>query len=240
MSPLQKKLLKALGILFLVLAIPLTLLALKQNLEIRKEAAEANNARFSLVPNSATLAVNETIMGEVWLDNGSKGAVTVTSVINFDKNHLRAQNITTTNVFANEISITPIQEANTNGKITIIQGLSGQQREPVVGSHKIAYIKFKATAVTGALSTDNVSFDTNDSKVANSQASWMTVTAQGARYTVSGEVTPSPTPTSQSTTEPTLTFTTGTGQIVGDFNNDNTVDLLDFEIFRDLYVENLD
>lgn len=71
-------------------------------------------------------------------------------------------------------------------------------------------------------------------KVVNAQADWMRVTAEGARYVVGGEA--SPTPTARSSPSPSPT----PGQVIGDFNNDGTIDLLDFEIFRNLYVENLD
>jgi len=226
MSPLQKKLLKAFGVLILALAIPLTLIAVKQRQEIRKRAIEANTTHFSLVPDSTTLAVNETITSTVWLDSGSNGSIVVTSVINFDKNNLNVKSISTTDVFATDISVSSVTEANTNGIITIIQGLSAQQRDPVVGANKIAQIEFEAVVLTGSLSADNVSFNTSASKVANAQdpPGWMTITADGARYQV-GEGTPFPTPIP--------------GEIEGDFNGDGEVDLLDFEIFRDIYVENL-
>lgn len=58
-----------------------------------------------------------------------------------------------------------------------------------------------------------------------------------------GEATPTPTPTGapSPTPTPTLrpTLTPTPTQIVGDFNGDGKVDLLDFEIFRDLYTEGL-
>jgi len=51
--------------------------------------------------------------------------------------------------------------------------------------------------------------------------------------------TPTPTPTSSPSPSPTLSPTPTPGQIRGDFNGDGEVDLLDFEIFRDIYVERL-
>ena len=221
----------SLSVLFLGLAASVILVTQRQ--EIRKRAIEANTTHFSLVPDSTTLAVNETITSAVWLDSGDNGAVIVTSVINFDNDQLSVENISTTDVFATDISISSVTEANTNGIITIIQGLSAQQRDPVVGANKIAQIEFEAAVLTGSLSADNVSFDTSASKVANAQdpPGWMTITADGARYQVGEGVPPPPTPTPTPPSEECWHD--------GDFNCDGEVDLLDFELFRDIYVEHL-
>lgn len=181
----RQELVKASGILILTLTI-LTPVALSRRLEIRREAP-ANTAHFFILPDSAILAIGETVTAEVWLDSGEPGAVVVTSVINFDKTHLRVESITTTDVFANDMFVTSAQDANSDGMIEIRQGLSGSQTEPVIGPRKIAEIRFRATSLTGFLSEDNVYFvigDTDYSRVASADVTWMTVTAEGAKYQV--------------------------------------------------------
>lgn len=195
-NPLQKKVLKMFGIFILALSIPLTLIALKERLEIRKKAVEAGSAVLFLIPDTASLSINETTISEVWLDSGSQGTVVVTSLINFNRDHLRAENINTTNIFQTDIAVTTVQKANTDGKITLIQGLSAQQKSPVIGTHKIAQIEFRAIAPFSSPSENNLFFDTSASKIANAQRNWMTVITHGARYQISERPTATPIPTS--------------------------------------------
>lgn len=147
-----------------------------------------NAAHLTVHPSSTTLSIDQTVTAEVWLDSGEPGAVIVTTLIEFDQGHLEVTDVSTTNTFGSDISVTTVQDANQTGVLSIKQAVTTGQ-DAVVGMHKIAEIAVRATSRTGTLYSDNFRISSTRSSVASADATWMTLTTSGARFQVGGDDT---------------------------------------------------
>lgn len=176
------KAITALATLVLALNLP-SAVASGQRSGVCSQEAGHNTVYMMVHPSSARLSVGQILRAQIWLDSDEPGAVIVTTVIEFDKEHLEVRDVVPTSKFGTDISVTSVSDANRTGVLLIKQALTYYQAA-VTGSEKIAEIDFRATLNTGSLSSNNIRFSTTRSCAASSEARWMSVVDYGARFEV--------------------------------------------------------
>lgn len=137
----MKKLFLLLTGVFILVAIPVTVLFINQNQDARSKAAPATTLAFS--PSRITRKVGDTFQLEVVIDTGENQVVAAELHLTYDPEKLEAQTITNGSLFPNILSSGVIE----SGTADITVG-AASAAQPVSGTGTVAVVKFKALATT--------------------------------------------------------------------------------------------
>lgn len=133
----MKKIVLLLVSVILLIAVPVTVLFVKQRQDVRKRAAPATT--LTLSPSTITKKVDETFSLEATIDTGENNVVSVALHLVFDPAKLEAQTITNGPLFPSILTSGTVDR----GVASITVGAS-DSKKPVNGSGSVAVVKFKA------------------------------------------------------------------------------------------------
>jgi len=248
--PSKTKSLMGFGIIIaLTVALPLFIWALiNMTFDVREKAQSVQpNATLRFEPTQATIPTQTEY--DIWID--SDNSVSFAAItLNFDKDLINlSQEITYTDKLDKEIITTTKDQANSNGQLELIRGLSPENiSNGPSGSFKVASITLEsktnndnvATSISFAnncqiVATDEAVFNltTNNLVITLNPVSTSTPTSSS---TASATIAPTPTSTSISTASPTAIPTASNK--LGDVNNDGVINIIDLGIVIEHYAEN--
>lgn len=199
------------GIIFL--AIPVTVILVNRNQELRKRAAPASTIAF--FPPSQTVNEGQSFSLDVKLDTATNQVGLVQIRVVYDPAFLEAVDITNNPEFAPTIQVS--KKIDPNGKVSISVGAK-DTLHPIIGSGSVATLSMKAikssaTPITIKFTStpdtqaNAIGEDANDVLIGRSQASITILNADGTPSTnigasltntnnsTSSAAIPSPTPT---------------------------------------------
>lgn len=137
----MKKLWIIIVTLFLLGAIPATILLVGQRQEIRKKAAPATT--LAVIPATSAKKVGDTFSIEITIDTGENQVVAAELHLSYDPTKLEAQTITNGPLFPNILTSGAVEA----GAASITVG-AADARQPVKGTGTVAVVRFKAIAKT--------------------------------------------------------------------------------------------
>ena len=193
-------------IFFLLLALGVSLILVRQRQIIQKQAA-GDTVHLSLAPDSANPSLNGSLSLKIWLNTQTRQIKYVKVVVNFDKTKLNIDSpiVLTAKDHGLGTEVFPVttpQEANSNGSIRIILANPPGVTMPN-GAIEFATLPFKAIAA----GSTQVTFDAAHSQIVQDDNQAMIITSASGTYDVGGGATPTPTPTGGVTGTPTPTLT---------------------------------
>lgn len=168
----------------------------------------AASATLSLVPNTLTVAVNQTFNVEIRVNSGGENINTVTANLTYPADKIKVAKIDTANSFATIWFESSINQQT--GKIK----LTGSLPSPGTSGTNLllATLNLQALAQTTAGNPGALSFDNTSAIYRNSDNTNILSSTSSGQYTISGTInvtiTPTPVPSiDQPTPTPTLTPT---------------------------------
>jgi hypothetical protein len=231
-----------LSFIFLLVAIPLTLLAVYLPLMLWPKAQTADPHLY-LAPETSSMPPNITY--QLMMDAKTHQIGFVRAVLTFDRTRINLASEITTTASLNQVDSnnnpwiirTSRTDANNSGKIILVLGLKPNSTAPT-GNFELAKLPFTAVTTTSNLSTA-INFDSADIQLVNLSVNQLAFTSKSASITLnpSGPTntpapnptatpTPSgPSPTPGATTTVTYQITTGADDVNEDgtgFNATNT------------------
>ena len=181
-------------ILFLVISTLITTGVMYQQQDIRSKAA-LNEAHITITPSNAIMPPNQTF--KIYIDPKNIPLAFAHVNIEFDQNSIHLQSLPeVSSSFDRTIYITPISEANTTGKLSIVLAV-GPGRAAVNNAAEFATLRY--VPVTEDPETSTITVNTQTSKLVNEQAQLFTMTVDPA--TVDLNKPPTPTQGDQNPTE---------------------------------------
>ena len=184
------------GIIFI--AVPVTVYLVSKNQEIRKKAAPATTLR--ILPPSMIKKVNDLITLEVKIDTADNQVATIQLQIIYDPAKLKTEDITN-GPLAPTIRVSG--KVDPSGKATITVGAK-DNTQPIVGSGTVAIVTMRALAPSAT--PVSVKFspypNTYISALGENDVNVL-VSSTGTEISITGDASPTPTPT----TIPTITTT---------------------------------
>lgn len=206
-------------LLLMLVALPATVLLVRQRQELRREAAAATT--LSLLPASLAVQPGDQFSLEVAIDTGSNIVSAADLVITFDSSQLTVTGITA----GTFLPVVLVPGAVTSGTATIILG--SLPTTPMTGTGVLATVTFTANNV----GTATVRFADTTQVAAIGESGNVLSGTQEATVSIA---IPTPTPTSTPTPTPTLTPTpTPTPTPIplpGDIDKNNKVDIFDYNL----------
>lgn len=177
----MKKLLLIVSILFVIVAIPVSVYLVSQRQELRKRAAPATTLAFT--PASITKNVGSEFSIEVTINTGANQVIAAELHVGFDPEKLEALAITNGALFPNVLTSGRVEEDTVS--ITVGAPSSAQ---PVSGQGTAAVIRFKALAPTTTPVLVTFATNTLVSGLGEGSTNVLTGTTP-ARVTISGKAT---------------------------------------------------
>lgn len=240
-SPKYSKTLKLIFVLAIVAAIPLTVLIAQRQQEIRQRAGgptsmpfPPSNFALKFSPSEATVKTGENFTVEILLDPGSNQVSGTDLFLSYNTGTISLAGFTASktgylnDTLINKIGIGTFQYAAVN---------TGSTLNNPYESFSLGTLTFKAltagTAKVMVASVQVTALGQVDPLTAGN-VSWGTYTVADQITPTSAPVTPTNTPAPQ--LSPTSTITPSSSPIEGDINNDNDINLLDFNIWRNEFL----
>lgn len=138
---MKKKIFAIASILLILIAIPVTVLLVRQQQELRKKAAPATTLAF--VPATVSKKVGETFSLDVTIDTGENQVVAAELHVVYDPAKLEAQTITNSSLFPNILTSGTVER----GAASITVGAASATK-PITGTGTIAVVRLKALEKT--------------------------------------------------------------------------------------------
>lgn len=232
-SPQYTKRRNTLLLLLLVVAIPLTVFIAQQQQELRQRAQQepttppSPSVTLSLSSPTVSLTPNETYPTSLSINSGSNRITGVDITLTFDPTLLSITGFTPTPLFNNELIKTV---DNTNGALRY-SAVDTVGNTPS-GTAVLGIITFKAGTNEGTSATNfqNIQITTLGQVEPISN-----INAIPSTFTIAMP-TPTPIPTTTPTPAPTTTPTPTPLPLEGDVNGDGSIDILDFNIWRNEFI----
>lgn len=202
----KKDFINLLILTILIIALPFAVWLVQQVVQYRPKA-EAEPLRIFFAPSNVTLPPNSTV--KVMFDAKSQQIGFARVVLDFNNDLFELTNeISTTSQLATVIEKTSKAEANSTGKITLVLGLSPDDKgNPPTGIFELAQLPLGPAPASHGISP--ITVDTTDSQNVNLNVQELSINAEAANITVAPEASPppsdTPTPTSTNTPPPTDT-----------------------------------
>lgn len=232
-SPQYAKRRNTLLLLLLVVAIPLTVFIAQQQQELRQRAQQepltppSPSVTLSLSSPSVSLAPGETYQTKLMINAGENKITGIDLTLFYNKNFLTLTSFKPTGILNNEL-INKIDNTNGTFRYSAVDTVGNTPQGTVV----IGVLTFQAGAAEGG---SNVSFQ-NVQITALGQVDPLTnVTTVPTSITIAAP-SPTPTMTPSPTPIPTPTLTPTPPPLEGDVNGDGSIDILDFNIWRNEFI----
>lgn len=194
-----KKIVLIIVVLFVLLAIPVTVFVASRQQELRKKAAPATT--LTLTPSSITKKAGETFSLDARIDTAENQVAAAEIHFVFDPEKLEAVTITNGSSFPNILSSGTVG----SGTASIAVGSAGQTT-PFKGIGTVATIKLKTLAATSVPISVKFGSNTFVSAIGES-ATNVLVGSSPATVTITGNAGVTPTPSSTGSAGPTPTTT---------------------------------
>lgn len=191
-------------ILFMLLALPLTLFTVQQVSNYLTKAT-AGTVAVSFSPSQSTLPPDRQF--DIMLNSGTTKVAFARVVYTFDRTKVQLRNeIQITGVLTTVVEKTSMSTANAQGRAVVVVGLPPNTTYPT-GVFKIATFTLGSVATTST--TGQLNFVATDMQIVEEAGSAMVITATSASLTLSSSnVTPTlQAPTLTPTRTPTVTLT---------------------------------